>query len=327
MKKIFFLTFSILSFFLCQAQGDGYVLPPDTAMFGEGIRKVETIIKYYDGHKTRHWRKIDRYGNMVDCDYDRDARKILNKNSKRYYDKETKEMVIVFNDKKNDYEHEFRIKRDTISETRIIEKIHEKYGEKGRLFISEEEHHFDLEKCVDSCFRSRSVGSSLCLEEITLYKDKELQEILRRDRFASEGYLFESAEKRTIGDTVFIVEEDFNKKGEIVIRCITKQYPGYKDYCRYSSDNVLLYSIHRVFNERGLQDTVYYWNRYGKPQQGCFRSSKIDSSEWRSVETYQYDFDKNGALVEERKYEDGKLFSTTRYKIKYYRKKRKAKSK
>ena len=324
MKKIFFLTFSILSFFLCQAQGDGYVLPPDTAMFGEGIRKVETIIKYYDGHKTRHWRKIDRDGNMVDCDYDRDARKILNKNSKRYYDKETKEMVMVFNYKKNDYEQEFRIKRDTISETRIIERIHEKYGEKGRLFISEEEHHFDLEKCVDSSFMSiGGDNSTRRLEYVTFYKDKELQEILRHVSYASEGYVFRCEEKRTIGDTVFWDDEYFNKNGKIVTRSIIKQYPGYLDDCRYSSDNVLLYSIHRVFNERGLQDTIYYWNRYGEPQQGCFRSSKRDSSEWRRVDTYQYKYNDRGALVESRWYINGELYCTTHYKLKYYRRKRK----
>ena len=115
----------------------------------------------------------------------------------------------------------------------------------------------------------------------------------------------------------------FNKKGEIVSRCITKQYPGYEDYCRYSSDNVLLYSIHRVFNERGLPDTEYYWNRYGEPQQGCFRSSKRDSSEWRRVDTYQYKYNDRGALVESRWYINGELYCTTHYKLKYYRRKRK----
>lgn len=322
MKKIFFLTFSILSFFLCQAQGDGYVLPPDTAMFGEGIRKVEIIDKYKDGHRTRHWRKIDRDGRPAGIyyDYERHSRK-KNKLVKQYYDNETKEIVSVVKNKKRD--SEVRVRRDTISETRIIERTHVKSVEKGRVNISVEEHHFDLEKCVDSCFRSRSVGSSLCLEEITFYKDKELQEILRHVSYASEGYVFRCEEKRTIGDTVFWDDEYFNKNGKIVTRSITKQYPGYEDYCRYSSDNVLLYSIHRVFNERGLPDTEYYWNRYGEPQQGCFRSSKRDSSEWRRVDTYQYEYNDRGALVESRWYIDGELNCTTHYKLKYYRRKRK----
>lgn len=318
MKKIFFLTLSILSFFLCQAQGDGYVLPPDTAMFGEGIRKVETIIKYYDGHKTRQWTKIDRNGNS---DYCRRPQK-NNKLVKQYYDNETKEIVSVVKNKKRD--SEVRVRRDTISETRIIERTHVKSVEKGRVNISVEEHHFDLEKCVDSSFMSiGGDNSTRRLEYVTFYKDKELQEILRHVSYASEGYVFRCEEKRTIGDTVFWDDEYFNKNGKIVTRSIIKQYPGYLDDCRYSSDNVLLYSIHRVFNERGLQDTIYYWNRYGEPQQGCFRSSKRDSSEWRRVDTYQYEYNDRGALVESRWYINGELYCTTHYKLKYYRRKRK----
>ena len=87
--------------------------------------------------------------------------------------------------------------------------------------------------------------------------------------------------------------------------------PKGEECCIYLRDSIICVKSQYVYTKRNLIDTVYCYGDY---------KSGNDGKGWSHVETYQYEFYDNGAVAVERKYINGKLISTTRYKVKYYEK-------
>ncbi len=327
MKKSLFATAFLLLFStLCRAQGVDPIprCPSLEERFGENVREIVEITTFAEGYVRRDTFKVDRDGSYTSS-WDRSIK------VETEYDNKTKEWVIKEKD------GEMRWKFDTLSHTRVIvREVTIKRRENG-IAVSVEECRTNLQMRTDSCFEGfklfefgKDVTDSLplSLNKLTFYNDSNCRVLRKSISFDEErGCFVDSVYSYAVGDTTVTVElYDTSLYCPRPYYHIRREYPHGEEYCYYSRDSTLAKSFRYVYNNRKLLDTVYAYWRHGRPA-GCIGPRARGAKECRSVETYQYDFDKNGALVEERKYEDGKLFSTTRYKIKYYRKKRKAKSK
>jgi len=327
MKKSLFATAFLLLFStLCRAQGVDPIprCPSLEERFGENVREIVEITTFAEGYVRRDTFKVDRDGSYTSR-WDRSLK------VETEYDKKTKEWVIKEKD------GEMRWKFDTLSHTRIIVREVTKKRRENGIAVSVEECRTNLQMRTDSCFEGfeffkceKDVTDSLplSLKKWTFYYDSNCRFHSKRVSIDIMGkYFVDSVYSYEVGDTTVTVElYDTSLYCPRPYYHIRREYPHGEEYCYYSRDSTLGKSFRYVYNNRKLLDTVYAYWRHGRPA-GCIGPRARGAKECRSVETYQYEFDKNGALVEERKYEDGKLFSTTRYKIKYYRKKCMAKSK
>ena len=325
MKKSLFATAFLLLFStLCRAQDirPTIILPSFQERFGENVREIVKIFTFTDGYVGTDTIMVERDGSYTSR-WDRSLK------VETEYDKKTKEWVIKEKD------GEMRWKIDTLSPARIVFRSVSKKIRKNGIAIYVEECRTNLQTRTDSCFEGfklfefgKDVTDSLplSLKKLSFYNDSNCRVLRKSISFDEErGCYVDSVYSYAVGDTTVTVElYDTSLYCRRPYYDITRKYPCGEEYYYYTEDSTLIKSFRYVYNKRKLIDTVYVYRRYGRPS-GCV-GPRV-RKERRSVETYQYDFDKNGALVEERKYEDGKLFSTTRYKIKYYRKKRKAKSK
>ena len=328
MKKSLFATAFLLLFStLCRAQDfrPGVIAPSFQERFGENVREIVEITTSAEGYVRRDTIKVDRDGSFTSR-WDRSLK------IETEYDNKTKEWVIKEED------GEVRWKFDTLSHTRIIvREVTIKRRENG-IAVSVEECRTNLQMRTDSCFKGfelfkceKDVTDSLplSLKKWTFYYDSNCRfhskRVIIDDFVGGYGCFVDSVYSYEVGDTTVTVElYDTSLYCPRPYYDIRREYPHGEEYCYYSRDSTLAKSFRYVYNNRKLIDTVYAYWRHGRPA-GCI--GPREEKECRSVETHQYEFDKNGALVEERMYEDGKLLSTTRYKIKYYRKKRKVKSK
>lgn len=336
MKKSLFATAFLLLFStLCRAQAIEpiIILPSFQERFGENVRKVEARDIYPDGHSSVNVYVIERDGRFVNKTWTQPKLK---------YDKKTKEWVAKG---KNWIE---RSRKDTVSPTRIVTRAVERRKRKGSVTVTVNEYCRNLQTRTDSSFRGYKHFNSdedvtdtlpMVLKEVIYYRGTGCDTIRKiiyidTDTYKKRvNYKVDSFYFYDVGDTLVTV-----KLHDTSLHCTNPQkrevwlkFKNVEETYVYAADSTLDEKYRYVYNSRNLIDTAYKYRRHGTYIDCATGLTKAQrearKKEYRSVETYQYEFDKNGALVEEREYEDGKLFRTTCYKIKYYRKKRKAKSK
>lgn len=301
------------------------------------MRKVEVRNIYPDGHVSVHYYVIGKDGS-----FDIKYKYRSHQHNKHKYDKKTKEWVTKGKDQVE------RSRKDTVSPTRIVARSVVRSKWKGGMTVTVRECRRNLQTRTDSSFKGYKHFNSdenvtdtlpMVLEEVIYYRDTGCVTFSKRIQIDTDTYQkrvrykVDSSYFYYVGDTLVQVylrdtALDCSNPQERVVRL---EYKNVDETYIYAADSTLEESYRYVYNARNYLDTAYKYRRHA-PYVTCATGltkaqREARKKECRSVETYQYEFDKNGALVEERKYEDGKLFSTTRYKIKYYRKKRKAKSK
>lgn len=159
---------------------------------------------------------------------------------------------------------------------------------KRKKYIRIEEQRQNLLTLTDSFFtayanRKGRVDTASChLKEVRYYTNANLDTICKK-------VLFDGSNSVCLFTT-----HSFLPKGE--------------ECCFYLRDSTST-KYHYVYTDRNLIDTVYLSGSYNPSN---------DNKGWSHIKTFQYEFYDNGAVAVERRYWDGKLVSTTRYKVKYY---------
>jgi hypothetical protein len=355
-----FLPLLVLLLFGCICQAQEFVpqsLPTHQELYGQNVRKVTERYSYKDGSSHKITYSYGKDGRMIDpytspFKYDKKTKEwvsnvkgwtwrvridtlsntpiVVRTVEKKYMDNSVQIRVIVLHrnlqtmtdslfSNVGRYKYETVPVADTLPlELSNIVYYYDSAFNSVRKDVKVERYKNKIQFSVDS-FCHYTVGDTSV--KVQLLDDTNLDCSNPQRIIISRNY--------SNGDTLVTLEEEMNynnsKKTYSRFVELYKYYPNGASYGFFVRDTLNI-STRYVLNDRKLIDTVYKYRRYGRPN-GCFGLPKEERKEWREVETHQYVFDRKGALCEDRLYYNGELSCTTRYKVKYYRKKRKAKSK
>ena len=193
---------------------------------------------------------------------------------------------------------------------RVVESWWPLYVPNGDSIITRR----NRETLTDSIFWIH--GGKAELTEMLEYRDTSFSDLVKRISGCRKGVLQQTHFNISKADTtIWLTVDGTDSFKPKPFFHIYKKYAGGAVSQDYNPDSILIFSFRIVYDSKGEADTIYKWGRYGV-WHGCM--GRRDTTEWRQVETHQYEYNRRGGIVEDNIYYDGTLGQTTRYKLRYY---------